>query len=111
MVNPRRLFILSCIALITSAFTFVVRGDVQQDMGKFFALTQEQNGGIDGARFLGMALSMLAGGFICDWLGMKRVLYVACACHLLGSLGMICAPYLSLSGEQIYDWLYCASLL
>jgi MFS family permease len=54
-----------------------------------------------------MAISMFAGGFICDLLGMKRVMYLAFASHLLGSLGTIFAPHSSIS----YLWLYAASLL
>jgi MFS family permease len=107
MVNRRWLFVLSCISLITSAFTFVVRGDVLQTMGNAFDLTQAQKGSIEGAVFLGMALSMLGGGFICDFLGIKRIMCLAFACHLLGSVGTIFAPHSSIS----YPWLFAASLL
>jgi MFS family permease len=107
MVNRRWLFVCSCIALITSAFTFVVRGDILQDMGDAFHLTQAQKGSIEGAVFMGMALSMLFGGFICDLLGIKRMMYLALASHLLGSLGTIFAPHSDIS----YVWLFAASLL
>ena len=107
MVNRRWLFVCSCIALITSAFTFVVRGDILQDMGDAFDLSQAQKGSIEGAVFMGMALSMLFGGFICDLLGIKRMLCLAFASHLLGSVGTIFAPHSSLS----YPWLFAASLL
>ena len=90
-MNPRTLFVGSCIALITSAFTFVVRGDILQDLGNAFDLSQHQKGGIEGAVFMGMALSMLFGGFICDALGMKRMMYLAWISHLAGSLGTIFA--------------------
>ena len=73
------LFVCSCIALVTSAFTFSVRGDIMQDMGNAFGFTQEQKGQIEGDVFLGMALSMLFGGFICDLLGMKRIMFLALA--------------------------------
>jgi MFS family permease len=107
MSSRRFLFVCSCIALVTSAFTFIVRGAVLQDMGDAFGLTQEQKGGVEGAVFLGMALSMLLGGFICDALGMKRILILAFISHLGGSLGTIFAPHNSTS----YYWLYGSSLL
>lgn len=107
MVNRRWLFVCSCIALVTSAFTFVVRGDVLQDMGDAFQLTQQEKGGIEGAVFMGMALSMLVGGFICDLLGMKRIMFLAFFSHLFGSLGTILAPHSDIS----YYWLYTSSLL
>ena len=109
-MNSRWLFVASCIALVTSAFTFVVRGDVLQDLGDFFRLTQEQKGGIEGAVFIGMALSMLGGGFICDLLGMKRIMWLAFACHLVGSLGTIYAPKF-VPVENSYGWLFALSCL
>ena len=86
------LFVLSCIALVTSAFTFSIRGNILLEMGQHFHFSQEQNGAIDGARFWGMAASMLLGGFICDWLGMKRIMWLAFLSHVGGTLGMVYAP-------------------
>jgi len=114
MSSRRFLFVCSCIALITSAFTFVVRGDVMQDMGNAFSFNQEQKGSLEGAVFVGMALSMLGGGFICDLLGMKRIMYLACASHLLGSLGTILAPRLlgtDVDSAVSFKWLYFNSIL
>ena len=107
MIDRRWLFICSCVALITSAFTFVVRGDILQEMGDAFGLTQQEKGGIEGAVFIGMALSMLVGGFICDLLGMKRIMILAFISHLVGSLATIFAPHSEIS----YQWLFVSSLL
>jgi fucose permease len=106
-MNPRRLFIASCIALITSAFTFIVRGDILQDMGNAFNLSQQQKGSVEGAVFMGMAVSMLIGGFICDLLGMRRIMLLAFTSHLLGVLGTIFAPHSDIS----FLWLWTASFL
>jgi len=110
MNNTRWLFVCSCIALVTSAFTFSIRGDILQELGNYFDLTQEQRGGIGGAAFLGMAFSMLGGGFICDLLGMKRIMFLALFSHLVGSLAMIYAPHFE-STETTYLWLYAFSFL
>lgn len=93
MVRSRWLFVLSCIALITSAFTFVIRGDVLQPFGDHFGLTQDQKGAVEGAVFLGMAFSMLGGGFICDLLGMKRIMWLAFTSHIVGAGGTILMGY------------------
>jgi MFS family permease len=106
-MKSRWLFVCSCIALITSAFTFVVRGDVLQQLGNAFEFNQAQRGGIEGAVFLGMAISMFVGGFICDALGMKKIMWLAFASHLIGSVGTIIAPH----NEMSYYWLYATSLL
>lgn len=88
-MNTRRLFVCSCIALITSAFTFSLHGDVMQQIGQAFNFTQEQNGSIAKAIFWGMAASMLVGGFVCDFLGVKRVMVLALASHVVGVLGLV----------------------
>ena len=88
-MNQRWLFVCSCIALITSAFTFSLHGDIMQDMGRTFGFTQEQNGAIGQAIFYGMAASMFFGGFICDGLGIKNIMWLALLSHLSGALGMI----------------------
>lgn len=110
MIRPRWLFVCSCIALVTSAFTFVVRGDILQELGDYFRLTQEQKGGIEGAVFLGMALSMLGGGFICDLLGMKRIMWLAFISHVVGSLGTIFTPQFE-STDTTFYWLFALSFL
>ncbi len=110
MVDRRWLFVCSCVALVTSAFTFSIRADILQEMGNAFSLTQEQKGGVEGAVFIGMALSMLAGGFVCDFLGVKRIMFLACLSHLVGSLATIFAPR-TLDPQQTYYWLYGSSIL
>jgi fucose permease len=111
-MNPRRLFVASCISLITSAFTFVVRGDVLQTMGNEFGLSQADKGSLEGAVFLGMAASMLIGGFICDLLGMKRIMFLAFWCHLIGVLATVGAHFIFGSGGgMVFLWLFSASFL
>lgn len=106
-MNPRRLFVASCIALITSAFTFVVRGDILQQLGDAFDLSQEYKGWIEGAVFYGMAFSMLIGGPLCDVLGMRRIMTLAFLSHLAGVLGTIFAPHSGIS----FAWLFASSFL
>jgi MFS family permease len=90
-MNSKRLFTASCIALITSAFSFMIRGDISDALGAEFALTKEAVGAIMGAAFLGMAITMVIFAPLCDFLGMGRVLFCAWVCHLTGILGTIFA--------------------
>lgn len=106
-MSQRWLFVCSCVALVTSAFTFIVRADVLQDLGNYFSLTQEQKGGIEGAVFWGMAGSLLFGGFICDYLGVKRILWLAFVSHVAGTLATIFAP----KSDMSYAWLLVSSFV
>jgi MFS family permease len=93
-MNPRRLFVASCIALVASAFSFVIRGDILPALGVTFELNEASRGDIAGYAFLGMAISMFIGAPICDALGMKRMLGLAFLCHILGSTLTVASPYL-----------------
>jgi fucose permease len=109
MFNTRRLFVCSCIALVTSAFTFSLHGDVMQEIGKTFNFTQEQNGSIGKAIFWGMAASMLIGGFVCDFLGIKRVMFLALGSHLIGASGMVASRWVfgtDATSQGPYYWLW-----
>ena len=85
-MNPRRLFIASCIALITSAFSFMIRQDIADPLAADFSLTKQAIGEVMGAAFLGMAAAMLVVAPLCDFLGMGRVIMLAWICHLAGIL-------------------------
>jgi len=89
--NPRRLFVASCLALITSAFSFQMRQNVADDIGAHFQLTRELVGELMGGQFLGMALAMLVFSPLCDWMGMGKVLGLAWICHAVGISGTIFA--------------------
>ena len=117
-MNPRRLFVASCIALIASAFSFVTRGDILPALGATFDLNQTHRGEIAGMAFMGMAISMFIGAPICDALGMKKMLGLAFICHLVGSALTVGSPYLIPSGldpamraTYAYWILYAAMLL
>ncbi len=96
--NPRRLFVASCLALITSAFSFQMRQNVADDMGADFFLTKQVVGSLMGGQFLGMALAMLVFSPLCDSMGMGKVLGLAWLSHLVGISGTIFAKEVAAQG-------------
>ena len=84
-MNPRRLFVASCIALVASAFSFIIRQDVLPAWGRSFDLNAKELGLIGGIAFWGMATAMAIGSFVVDALGMKKMLGLAFFCHLVGT--------------------------
>jgi MFS family permease len=91
-MNPSRLFRASQIALIATAMSFAIRGDIMGDFEREFALTATNVGWISGAAFWGFGLSMLFGGPLVDALGMATLARLAAAGHLLGTALTIFAP-------------------
>ncbi|MHC5538650.1 MFS transporter [Singulisphaera rosea] len=110
-MNPSRLFVASCISLVASAFSFVIRQDVLPAWGVTFGLNATQLGFIAGLAFWGMAASMAVGSFIVDTLGMKNMLGLAFLCHLIGTILTIGCPFIAGQGESAYYLLCFATFL
>ncbi len=87
-----RLFFASCIALISTAVIFAVRGDILGDLSEHFALTSTQLGWIVGFAFWGFTIAILIGGSLCDLIGLKAILGLAFVFHIIGTLLTIYAP-------------------
>ncbi len=81
-----RLFLGSCLALITTAMSFAIRGDIMGPLGEQFALNKAMLGWVAGTAFWGFTLSMIVAGPLCDWLGMGRMLTFSFVGHLAGIL-------------------------
>ena len=79
-----RLFFASCIALIVTAMSFAIRGNLIQPLSAEFGLTKEQIGWVVGTAFWGFTLAMIIGGPLCDILGMGRLLGLAFIGHTIG---------------------------
>jgi MFS family permease len=91
-VNRRRLFVASCIALVTTAMVFSVRGDVLDAIAADFRLTKQQVGVLLSPAFWGFTVSIMIGGALVDFLGMKRLLFVSSAGYIISALAIILAP-------------------
>ena len=91
-MNKQRLFLASCVALIATAMSFAIRGDIMGDFEQIFTLSKTDLGWIAGAAFWGFGLSIYIGGPLCDVLGMGTIMRLAAAGHIGGTLLTIFAP-------------------
>ena len=85
-MNQRRLFVASCVALIATAMSFAIRGDIMGEVQRQLLLTDVQVGWILGAAFWGFGLSILFGGPLCDLLGMGTIMRLAAIGHIAGAI-------------------------
>ncbi len=85
-VNPSRLFLASCLAIITTAFSFSIRAGILPQLAKDFGLTGEQLGFINSMFFFGFPISMVIGGLVYHSVGPKIIMQVAVVAHTLGIL-------------------------
>jgi putative MFS transporter len=84
MVNQNRLFLGSCFALITTAFSFSIRAGILPQLGTEFNLSAEQLGFINSMWFFGFPLAMIIGGLVYHTVGPKIIMMIAFVCHALG---------------------------
>lgn len=113
-MNPRKLFIASCVALVTTSMVFSIRGDILDSLGADFHMTKEQIGLILGPAFWGFTLSILIGGSLVDLFGMRRLLLLSALGYIVGPLAIIFAPRPSgpiTSGDTSFLVLYGAMLM
>jgi MFS family permease len=82
--NPNRLFLASCMSLITTAMAFGIRAGVLDTIGTNYGISPVELGNIAGAAFWGFTLGIIFGGPLCDFVGMKRLIYLAFFGHLVG---------------------------
>ena len=83
-IDRTKLFQASCLALLVTSLSFGIRAGILGRLGVEFKLNQSELGIITATAFWGFPLAVIIGGFIVDTIGMKRLLIIAFAFHLLG---------------------------
>ena len=102
-MHTSRLFVASCISLVTTAMVFAIRGDIQPAMSAAFQLTAEQMGLIWSPAFWAFTVAILVSGALVDIVGM-RVLHVLSAVgYLVGVALVLLAPYPTAPVASIFD--------
>jgi len=72
------------VALVATAVSFAIRGDILGDLRTAFSLSNEDVGKAAGAWAYGFTLSIFIGGQLVDLLGMKRIVAAAFLMHVIG---------------------------
>lgn len=85
-INRSALFNASCLALITTAFSFSIRAGILPQLGDSFGLSAEQLGFINSMWFFGFPISMILGGLFYHIVGPANIMRIAFVTHTLGIL-------------------------
>lgn len=91
-MNKQRLFVASCISLVTTSMVFSIRGDVEGAMSAAFFLTKEQMGLIWGPALWGFTIAIFICGAVVDLLGMRLLHILSALGYLVGVTMVITAP-------------------
>jgi len=79
-MDKSKLFVASCISLVTTSMVFAIRGDIANDLAAAFHLSNEQLGLIFSPAFWCFTISILISGALVDVVGMRTL-------HVLSALG------------------------
>jgi len=90
-INANRLFLASCFALITTAFSFSIRAGILTQLGTELNLDTVQLGTINSMWFLGFPIAMILGGIFYAKIGPKLIMQLAFVAHAIGILTTIFA--------------------
>lgn len=90
-INSSRLFLGSCMSLVSTSVAFGAVTSLMGDLKTQFALTNTEAGLIGGATIWGFTISIFIFGPLCDIIGMRRLMRFSFLCHLIGPLIMIFA--------------------
>jgi putative MFS transporter len=90
-INANRLFLASCFALITTAFSFSIRAGILVQLGTELNLDPVQLGTINSMWFLGFPISMILGGIFYAKMGPKLIMQIALVAHAIGIITTIYA--------------------
>ncbi len=90
--QARRLFLGCFLALVATAFGFVVRGAVLEDWARQFTLSEEQKGIIQGVGLYPFAISIILFSLIIDRIGYGTAMVFAFVGHLVSTVLTIFAP-------------------
>ena len=102
-MNPSRLFVASCISLVTTAMVFAIRGDIEPAMSAAFQLTAQQMGLIWSPAFWAFTIAIFVSGALVDVVGMRLLHILSAVGYLIGVVLVLVAPYPTGPVASIFD--------
>ncbi len=91
-MNSGRLFAASCLALVTTSMVFSIRADIIDALATDFQLTKDQVGWALSPAFWGFTVSILIGGALVDFFGMRNLLLLSSGGYMVAVAAVLFAP-------------------
>ena len=102
-MNKQRLFVASCISLVTTAMVFAIRGDIATPMSGAFQLTNEQMGLIFSPAFWAFTIAIFISGALVDMVGMRSLHILSALGYVVGVSLVLVAPHPTAPVASIFD--------
>jgi len=101
-MNKQRLFVASCVSLVTTSMVFAIRGDVAAPMTSAFQITNEQLGLIYSPAFWAFTIAIFISGALVDMVGMRSLHVLSALGYIVGVGIVLLAPHPSAPVSSIF---------
>ncbi|HEX7917446.1 MFS transporter [Rudaea sp.] len=102
-MEKSKLFLASCISLVTTAMVFAIRGDIANDMAAAFHLSNEQLGLIFSPAFWCFTIAIFISGALVDAVGMRMLHILSALGYFVGITLVVLAPRPKAPVASIFD--------
>jgi MFS family permease len=89
----QRLFVASCVSLVTTSMVFAIRGDIETAMSTTFQLTKEQMGTIWSPAFWAFTIAIFISGALVDMVGLRSLHILSAIGYFIGIGVVLLAPH------------------
>ncbi len=101
-MNKQKLFVASCVSLVTTSMVFAIRGDVALPMSSAFQITKEQLGLIYSPAFWAFTIAIFISGALVDMVGMRSLHVLSALGYIVGVGIVLLAPHPSAPVSSIF---------
>jgi MFS family permease len=101
-MDKKKLFIASCVSLVTTAMVFAIRGDIEGAMSTAFQLTAKQMGTIWSPAFWAFTIAIFISGGLVDMVGLRSLHILSAIGYIIGVGIVLLAPHPTAPVESIF---------
>jgi MFS family permease len=98
-----RLFLASCISLVTTSMVFAIRGDIAGAISSTFQINAEQMGTIWAPAFYAFTIAIFISGAIVDGVGLRALHVLSAIGYFVGVALVLLAPHPTAPVASIFD--------
>lgn len=98
-----KLFVASCISLVTTSMVFAIRGDIEGAMSSTFQINAKQMGTIWSPAFWAFTIAIYISGAICDVVGLRALHIISAIGYFVGIALVLLAPHPTAPVAAIFD--------
>ncbi len=98
-----KLFVASCVSLVTTSMVFAIRGDIEGAMSATFQINAKQMGTIWSPAFWAFTIAIFISGAIVDGVGLRALHVLSAIGYFIGIALVLLAPHPTAPVAAIFD--------